>query len=67
MNAFTSARPVFSHVGIYVRDIAKMEDFYRRVMGFIVTDRGEPVAELRPVSRGTSTAEALARLAAQAR
>jgi catechol 2,3-dioxygenase-like lactoylglutathione lyase family enzyme len=40
MNAFTSAGPVFSHVGLYVRDIAKMEDFYRRVMGFIVTDRG---------------------------
>ena len=40
MNPFTSAGPVFSHVGIYVRDIAKMEDFYRRVMGFIVTDRG---------------------------
>jgi catechol 2,3-dioxygenase-like lactoylglutathione lyase family enzyme len=40
MNTFTSAGPVFSHVGIYVRDIAKMENFYRRVMGFIVTDRG---------------------------
>lgn len=40
MNTFTSAGPVFSHIGIYVRDIAKMEDFYRRVMGFIVTDRG---------------------------
>lgn len=40
MNAFTSAGPVFSHVGIFVRDLANMEDFYRRVMGFIVTDRG---------------------------
>lgn len=40
MNAFTSAGPIFSHIGIHVSDIAKMEDFYRRVMGFIVTDRG---------------------------
>jgi catechol 2,3-dioxygenase-like lactoylglutathione lyase family enzyme len=32
---------VFSHMGIYVHDIAVMEDFYRRVLGFTVTDRGE--------------------------
>lgn len=31
----------FSHVGFFVRDLAKMEDFYTRVMGFTVTDRGE--------------------------
>ena len=42
----------FSHVGIYVRDIALMEDFYRRVMGFIVTDRGSlPPVELVFLSR----------------
>ena len=29
---------------------------------FIVTDRGEAVAELRPIGRGTSTADRLARL-----
>jgi len=30
----------FSHMGFYVRDIAAMEDFYSRVLGFTVTDRG---------------------------
>jgi len=31
----------FSHMGIYVTDIARMEDFYTRVLGFTVTDRGD--------------------------
>ena len=31
----------FSHVGFYVHDLAGMEDFYARVLGFTVTDRGE--------------------------
>ena len=30
----------FSHFGLYVVDLAKMEDFYTRFMGFTVTDRG---------------------------
>ena len=30
----------FSHMGLSVRDIAQMEDFYTRVLGFTVTDRG---------------------------
>ena len=30
----------FSHVGLYVTDAARMEDFYTRVLGFAVTDRG---------------------------
>jgi catechol-2,3-dioxygenase len=30
----------FSHMGIYVTDLARMEDFYTRVLGFAVTDRG---------------------------
>jgi catechol 2,3-dioxygenase-like lactoylglutathione lyase family enzyme len=30
----------FSHLGFYVRDIAPMEDFYTRALGFMVTDRG---------------------------
>jgi catechol 2,3-dioxygenase len=30
----------FSHMGFFVHDIARVEDFYRRVMGFTVTDRG---------------------------
>jgi catechol 2,3-dioxygenase len=31
----------FSHVGLFVADLARMEDFYARVMGFTVTDRGQ--------------------------
>jgi catechol-2,3-dioxygenase len=27
-------RMAFSHIGIYVADIAKMADFYTRVLGF---------------------------------
>jgi len=30
----------FSHFGVYVTDIAKMERFYTRALGFIVTDKG---------------------------
>jgi catechol 2,3-dioxygenase-like lactoylglutathione lyase family enzyme len=30
----------FSHFGVYVTDLARMEDFYTRFMGFTVTDRG---------------------------
>lgn len=30
----------FSHMGLYVADIARMQDFYTRVLGFAVTDRG---------------------------
>jgi catechol 2,3-dioxygenase-like lactoylglutathione lyase family enzyme len=30
----------FSHFGFFVRDIDVMEDFFRRVLGFTVTDRG---------------------------
>ena len=30
-----------SHIGIYVTDVAKMADFYTRILGFTVTDRGE--------------------------
>lgn len=32
---------MFSHLGFAVKDIEKMEDFYTRVLGFTVTDRGE--------------------------
>ncbi|HYF57967.1 MAG TPA: VOC family protein [Burkholderiaceae bacterium] len=31
----------FSHFGFHVRDIAAMEDFYVRVLGLVVTDRGD--------------------------
>lgn len=30
----------FSHVGIYVTDLETMTDFYHRVLGFPITDRG---------------------------
>ena len=32
---------MFSHFGMSTSDIKKMEDFYTRVLGFSVTDRGE--------------------------
>jgi catechol-2,3-dioxygenase len=32
---------MFSHMGLSVKDIGRMEDFYSRVLGFTVTDRGE--------------------------
>lgn len=32
---------MFSHMGFAVTDLARMEDFYARVLGFTVTDRGE--------------------------
>jgi catechol 2,3-dioxygenase-like lactoylglutathione lyase family enzyme len=34
-------RLAFSHMGIFVTDAARMEDFYTRVLGFTVTDRGD--------------------------
>jgi catechol 2,3-dioxygenase-like lactoylglutathione lyase family enzyme len=30
----------FSHVGFFVRDLERMADFYSRVLGFTITDRG---------------------------
>src|SRR5215470_8527326 len=30
----------FSHLGIYVREVERMVDFYTRFLGFHVTDRG---------------------------
>ncbi|MCY4191166.1 MAG: VOC family protein [Rhodospirillaceae bacterium] len=34
------AKLEFSHVGIYVHDLPKMEAFYSRILGFVATDRG---------------------------
>src|SRR5207248_6339320 len=31
----------FSHMGMYVADASRMEDFYTRVLGFTATDRGQ--------------------------
>lgn len=30
----------FSHIGVYVNDMEKMEQFYTQILGFFVTDRG---------------------------
>lgn len=32
---------MFSHMGFAVKDLERMEDFYTRILGFTVTDRGE--------------------------
>ena len=39
----TTEKPnlMFSHLGFTVSDLEKMEDFYTRILGFTVTDRGE--------------------------
>lgn len=31
----------FSHFGFFVRDLERMADFYTRVLGFTISDRGE--------------------------
>ena len=40
-SANTAPNLMFSHMGFACSDIVKMEDFYTRVLGFTVTDRGE--------------------------
>src|SRR5829696_6596029 len=35
------AAPRLSHVGLYVRDVPKMIDFYTQVLGFVVSDGAE--------------------------
>lgn len=34
-------RMAFVHIGIYVTDIAKMVDFYTRILGFSITDQAQ--------------------------
>lgn len=36
----TATGPCFSHLGLFVRDLDRIVDFYTRVMGFFMTDRG---------------------------
>ncbi len=36
----TSVHPQLSHCGIYVRDIGRQVDFYTRVLGLVLSDRG---------------------------
>jgi catechol 2,3-dioxygenase-like lactoylglutathione lyase family enzyme len=38
----------FSHLGIFVRDLAGMEAFYTGLLGFTVTDRGDYAAPTGP-------------------
>jgi catechol 2,3-dioxygenase-like lactoylglutathione lyase family enzyme len=45
----TSSGLRFSHVGFFVRDPAAMEDFYARVLGFTVTDKGRLSGPQGPV------------------
>lgn len=52
------SRELKTRLGTYLQHV-------RDGQSFIVTDRGEPVAELRPFGRGTSTADRLARLVAK--
>jgi len=40
----SAIHPQFSHCGIYARDIASLIDFYTRVVGLVVTDRGYSAA-----------------------
>lgn len=40
----------FSHMGVYVTDLDRMEDFYTRVFGFTVTDRGQLPGPEGPVN-----------------
>ena len=45
-----AAKPAlaFSHLGVYVRDLARMEAFYTGLLGFTVTDRGDYSAPTGP-------------------
>ena len=36
----TAPNLVFSHMGLSVKNVARMERFYTEVLGFAVTDRG---------------------------
>src|ERR1700751_3708437 len=40
-HAMPEAAPRLSHVGLYVRDVPKMIDFYTKVLGFVVSDGAE--------------------------
>jgi len=39
----------FSHMGMFVADLARMRDFYTRVLGFTVTDEGEIEMHGKPI------------------
>ena len=37
----SAIHPQLSHCGIYARDVAKLADFYKRVLGLVVADQGK--------------------------
>src|SRR5258707_3938996 len=39
--AMPETAPRLSHVGLYVRDVPKMIDFYTKVLGFVISDAAE--------------------------
>jgi catechol-2,3-dioxygenase len=45
----TAPRMCLGHVGIHVKDIDRVKDFYTRVLGFTVTDEGVASAGVRMV------------------
>jgi len=47
------AAPRLSHVGLYVNDLARMKDFYTRVLGFVVSDAA-PDGRITFLSRNPS-------------
>ena len=51
------ARELKTHLGAYLRKV-------RQGKTVVVTDRGEPIAELRPLGHGQTTGAALSRLLA---
>lgn len=40
VSAGAAPRMKFSHLGLVVKDVAMMQDFYTRVLGFALTDKG---------------------------
>ena len=40
MSSSISVHPQLSHCGIYVRDIGRQVDFYTRILGLVLSDRG---------------------------
>lgn len=36
----TTVRPTLTHTGVYTRDLEGMADFYGKVLGLVITDRG---------------------------
>jgi catechol 2,3-dioxygenase len=40
MSSSVSVHPQLSHCGIYVRDIGRQVDFYTRILGLVLSDRG---------------------------